>query len=497
MKRSFDASLVHIQDNTNNTTQARSLHRRSAPLATHPFYIPQAYNDNQTYYFGQPLPTPNRYLIDDYDRDSDFQSNVWFQPTANSAQYWTNLVPARRPLTGLGISFAPHDGGTSSVPYVLGQEPVLGPFSRVPSTLPLLQGQSPDIAMEPPSNTANAPSSSKAAYSARPEVDYVAHSPAHPSLPPYSQADNFLMMVDSPSSVQHEDHGKARETGPDHDIPMLSLDSSPGPVVGLFADVNFRAVASEMKSPNIGVNPGDISGDSLALLTSKAQDEDVEMQSQPEHPPSATLRSPDINADFPADALSAIVSVLVESVKQEQQPAVPALPPGLPASITTIRRPIQAVSAALPIPPPAFASRTALGARVAFPSRQPMLLPTVRSPLLSVQPRNLADHSEAIVVHRGSPILNAHEGIELEDLRARAEAFRRMNPGCELDKTFLQAFAGRLSERGELIPEFRCYVKNCAQSNKRRDHILVHVGSHVEHRPFQCDEWCVDLYMKL
>ncbi|EKM59146.1 uncharacterized protein PHACADRAFT_52995, partial [Phanerochaete carnosa HHB-10118-sp] len=33
-----------------------------------------------------------------------------------------------------------------------------------------------------------------------------------------------------------------------------------------------------------------------------------------------------------------------------------------------------------------------------------------------------------------------------------------------------------------------CYVKGCTQTNKRRDHILVHVGSHVEHRPFQCDE---------
>ena len=56
-------------------------------------------------------------------------------------------------------------------------------------------------------------------------------------------------------------------------------------------------------------------------------------------------------------------------------------------------------------------------------------------------------------------------------------------------RTFLQTFAGRLSEQGDMIPEFRCYVKGCMQRNKRRDHILVHVGSHVEHRPFQCPQW--------
>ena len=105
------------------------------------------------------------------------------------------------------------------------------------------------------------------------------------------------------------------------------------------------------------------------------------------------------------------------------------------------------------------------------------------APITHLQP------SQGPAQHRQAPILNAHEGVELEDLRLRAETFRMLNPGCELDKMFLQAFAGRLSEKGQMLQEFRCYVKGCTQRNKRRDHILVHVGSHVEHRPFQCPQW--------
>ncbi len=89
------------------------------------------------------------------------------------------------------------------------------------------------------------------------------------------------------------------------------------------------------------------------------------------------------------------------------------------------------------------------------------------------------------------PVLNAHAGIPLEELRRRAAEYRAQNPNAELDKAFLQSFAGRLSTRGELLDDYRCYVVGCGQRNKRRDHILVHVGSHVEHRPWACQHWCV------
>ncbi|KAI0719653.1 hypothetical protein C8T65DRAFT_636051 [Cerioporus squamosus] len=85
-----------------------------------------------------------------------------------------------------------------------------------------------------------------------------------------------------------------------------------------------------------------------------------------------------------------------------------------------------------------------------------------------------------------SPVLNAHAGISLEELRRRADDYRARHEGADLDKNFLQCFAGRLSARGEMLEEHRCYVTGCEQRNKRRDHILVHVGAHVEHRPWMC-----------
>lgn len=89
----------------------------------------------------------------------------------------------------------------------------------------------------------------------------------------------------------------------------------------------------------------------------------------------------------------------------------------------------------------------------------------------------------------GSPVFDAHRGIDLEDLKARAERYRLRNHGREYDKRWLLSFAGKLSNKGELIEEFRCYVVGCQQVNKRRDHILIHVGAHLDQRPFKCAHW--------
>ncbi|KAG1755944.1 hypothetical protein EDB19DRAFT_1663804 [Suillus lakei] len=85
-----------------------------------------------------------------------------------------------------------------------------------------------------------------------------------------------------------------------------------------------------------------------------------------------------------------------------------------------------------------------------------------------------------------SPILNAHMGIELSELAFRAQRYRARHSAQEIDRGWLMHFAGKLSDRGELIEEFRCYVVGCGQRNKRRDHIIVHVGAHVDQRPFGC-----------
>ncbi|KAG2152927.1 hypothetical protein DEU56DRAFT_879748 [Suillus clintonianus] len=85
-----------------------------------------------------------------------------------------------------------------------------------------------------------------------------------------------------------------------------------------------------------------------------------------------------------------------------------------------------------------------------------------------------------------SPIFNAHMGIELSELAFRAQRYRVRHHTQEIDRGWLMHFAGKLSDRGELIEEFRCYVVGCSQRNKRRDHIIVHVGAHVDQRPFGC-----------
>jgi hypothetical protein len=482
MKRAFDSSFVSSLDNTYTTTSTHSLHRRSAALATHPVYLPRDYN-TQTYYLQQPLLAPTCYLTSGVEDDSDFQSNVWFQPTTSNTQYWTRLAPTRRPLTGLGISFGPLEGSSSSVPYVLHSEPILSPFFLPVDQVNSDQTAPQDVATKFPGNE---DSGLKAAYSTCPDIEFVAHSPVNASQSSYSPVDDFLMLLDSPLTIRDVgSKGKAKVVDLDDDIPMLSLGSPQGPLVGLFADVNFRALAAQKTSPNIGINPERIICCS-STPPPRAEAEDMDMRLLLK---SAAVGSPEVEAEFPEEAVSAIVSVLAKSVNREQPPASMISPDLHPQGFVT-RRLIQPMSAVLPIPPPTFASRTTVGTQEPSFTRQPSLVPIIRAPLVPVQPRNLADHSELLTIERGSPILNAHEGVELEDLRARAETFRRMNPGCELDKAFLQSFAGRLSKRGELISEFRCYVKGCLQSNKRRDHILVHVGSHVEHRPFQCDEWC-------
>ena len=105
------------------------------------------------------------------------------------------------------------------------------------------------------------------------------------------------------------------------------------------------------------------------------------------------------------------------------------------------------------------------------------------------------DHHQSrgldLPVDLGTPVLDAHRGIEIEELKAKAERYRLRNQGRDYDKRWLISFAGKLFMRGELIEEFRCYITGCGQINKRRDHILIHVGAHLDQRPFKCRHWYV------
>ncbi|KAJ6510066.1 hypothetical protein C8R47DRAFT_1035182 [Mycena vitilis] len=89
----------------------------------------------------------------------------------------------------------------------------------------------------------------------------------------------------------------------------------------------------------------------------------------------------------------------------------------------------------------------------------------------------------------GSPILNAHHGITQAELEAKASRYKQRNPEAEdYDKQWLASFSGKLSAMGEMVDHFRCYVDGCTQVNRRRDHMVAHIGSHLNQRQFKCDK---------
>ena len=93
------------------------------------------------------------------------------------------------------------------------------------------------------------------------------------------------------------------------------------------------------------------------------------------------------------------------------------------------------------------------------------------------------------IVSPDTPMSNMHQGISECDLQRRVNRFRRRHPGKSLDRHWLSKYAGKLSKDGKAIEEYRCYISGCAQINKRRDHIIVHICSHVNERPFACRHW--------
>jgi hypothetical protein len=117
---------------------------------------------------------------------------------------------------------------------------------------------------------------------------------------------------------------------------------------------------------------------------------------------------------------------------------------------------------------------------------------TQKIPLISkvvIKPEQMFVTIEELNIDLGTPVFDAHRGISLVDLKAKAGRYSSRNPGYEYDKRWLISFAGKLSVQGELLSDFRCYVSGCTQTNKRRDHILIHVGGHLDQRPFGCMYW--------
>ncbi|KAH9977874.1 hypothetical protein BGW80DRAFT_1284636 [Lactifluus volemus] len=95
-----------------------------------------------------------------------------------------------------------------------------------------------------------------------------------------------------------------------------------------------------------------------------------------------------------------------------------------------------------------------------------------------MSPRGMSSSDNGLLVSPDTPIFNVHEGISEYDLQRRANRYRRRYPGQSLDRHWLLRYAGKLNEDGKAIENYRL--------NKRRDHIIVHICSHVNERPFAC-----------
>lgn len=106
---------------------------------------------------------------------------------------------------------------------------------------------------------------------------------------------------------------------------------------------------------------------------------------------------------------------------------------------------------------------------------------------------NVKRESRRSSVGRPTPAWSAHGGIELEVLSSFFASYmaQNANPGTDVDKRWMLSFVGKLSPSGEKLAEYRCYVNGCTQVNKRRDHILTHLHSHLDYRPFRCQTWYV------
>lgn len=385
-------------------------------------------------------------------------------------------------------------------------------------------------------------------YSECPAADFSA---PEWSLPRYSPPSSYCSLSGSDGSLS-----TSPKKEPEDDYfcfsPELATDDGFGsaPLLGLFADVNMRELAVDKRSPSVCVNPADVMGYMSKEPTPEPDCEDspdVSSRSSTGHStpvvslPEASMdqqlsQTPDFTSDFSEDvvvkddfaedAISAIVSVLKSSVKQEiqdpmesiteetlpqygsiqqcelvaPQPLYPNQIPGYPNNSAGVHHPSLAYGSgcgSAPFPGPRMPLVDIQLQQIQqihvpqFGEYSSFTLPPAYGalPPAPVTPAPPVAHAAPAPLIPSSPVLNAHTGIELDDLRRRAADFRLRNPNSELDRSFLQCFAGRLSDRGELLDEYRCYVVGCGQRNKRRDHILVHVGSHVEHRPWQCKDW--------
>lgn len=85
-----------------------------------------------------------------------------------------------------------------------------------------------------------------------------------------------------------------------------------------------------------------------------------------------------------------------------------------------------------------------------------------------------------------TPVIGGYRGVHLHELASKAEAYRLRYPGETYHDQWLMNFAGSLSDCGQYVEGYRCYIVGCKQVNKRRDHITTHIYTHLGYRPYSC-----------
>ncbi|EGO01711.1 hypothetical protein SERLA73DRAFT_158919 [Serpula lacrymans var. lacrymans S7.3] len=257
---------------------------------------------------------------------------------------------------------------------------------------------------------------------------------------------------------------------------------------GIFADVNMFSMAALEQENNIGVNPMDTVGQLPDSVVSNDMTVDS-VQAVQIHPlpplsphcsPRLSIRDKEVSF---SEVIKDIVAILSNSVKDETlQKSDLNGTKASPAHRIELDKQMESAAAVI--------SNAQIDPRLLSASMQGNDFPSsgVLPPHETFQTNGgqLPLKMDTYDPSCHSPILNAHLGIGLDELIFRADRYRMRHPGEEVDKQWLMHFAGKLSERGELLDEFRCYVAGCEQKNKRRDHILVHIGAHIDQRPFQC-----------
>jgi hypothetical protein len=451
MKHSLDYSFV----NSVHTTMApHSFYQSSAALATHSLYHHRPLFASSSGHAHQEAYSAPYLLQDHSARNSDFQSNSWYTPGAGPLMETRDnhgLTYPNRPLLGLGISFntAKDSNFASQNQHSKPPAPSASAIEGVPSP-----GYLFDVEM-------TTHESFHGAYSHCPGEDFIMQTrPVH-SMPALSDSltDEFLMLVDSSPTFSESKMEIDSPAYPNKESMYLSqMLVSPDPsTVGIIPDVNFRSIAAsaQVNPPILCVNPADLTGPCpIAPPLVKVEDVDIAMTKTFLHDNRvATSSSAETSFNFPREAPLVTHSALQYPFKR----------PEASAGLVTAPKLLEDVSA----------------------------WSIDRTPLSAFDTNGRYYDSSLGAYSELSPILDVHLGVELRDVRRKADAWRKLNPGYELDKEFLQVFAGKLSTEGEETSIFRCYVKGCSQTNKRKDHILVHVGSHVEHRPFKCDSWYV------